>query len=100
MRNKYLKNVSTLKTDSDKCVGCGRCIEVCPHKVFSLNQGRVEVINKDGCMECGACVKNCAFNAIEVKSGVGCAYAVIMGWLLGTEPTCDCSGDNNSSGCC
>ena len=50
-------------------------------------------------MECGACAKNCAFNAISVKSGVGCAYTVIMGWLLGIEPTCDCSGDN-SSGCC
>lgn len=99
MKDKYLKNVCTLKVDLDKCVGCGRCIEVCPHKVFNLNEGKVELINKDGCMECGACAKNCAFNAIEVKSGVGCAYAVIMGWLLGTEPTCDCSGDN-SSGCC
>ncbi|NLK72765.1 MAG: 4Fe-4S binding protein, partial [Clostridiales bacterium] len=28
MKNKYLKNVCTLKLDSDKCVGCGRCIEV------------------------------------------------------------------------
>jgi len=99
MKNKYLKNVCTLKFNSDKCVGCGRCIEVCPHKVFNLNEGKAELINKDGCMECGACVKNCAFNAIEVKSGVGCAYAVIKGWLLGTEPTCDCSGDNSSS-CC
>ncbi|WP_373845154.1 mercury methylation ferredoxin HgcB [Clostridium sp.] len=99
MKDKYLKNVCTLKVDSDKCVGCGRCIEVCPHKVFNLNKGKIELVNKDACMECGACAKNCAFNAIEVKSGVGCAYAVIMGWLLGTEPTCDCSGDNNS-GCC
>lgn len=99
MKNKYLKNVCTLKLDSDKCVGCGRCVQVCPHKVFDLNEGKVELINKDGCMECGACAKNCAFNAIEVNSGVGCAYAVIMGWLLGTEPTCDCSG-GSSGGCC
>lgn len=98
MKDKYLKNVSTLKLYSEKCVGCGRCIEVCPHKVFNLNAGKVEIISKDSCMECGACSKNCAFNAIEVKSGVGCAYGIIMGWLLGTEPTCDCSGD--SSGCC
>ena len=71
MKNKYLKNVSTLVVDSDKCVGCGRCIEVCPHKVFKLNKGKVELINKDACMDCGACAKNCPFNAIEVKSGVG-----------------------------
>ena len=99
MKNKYLKNVCTLKLDPDKCVGCGRCAEVCPHQVFKLNGGKAELANRDGCMECGACARNCVFNAIEVKSGVGCAYAVIMGWLLGTEPTCDCSGDN-SSGCC
>ncbi|NLK71831.1 MAG: 4Fe-4S binding protein, partial [Clostridiales bacterium] len=90
--------VCTLKLDSDKCVGCGRCIEVCPHNVFRILKGKAEIIDKDDCMECGACAKNCAFNAIEVKSGVGCAYAVIMGWLLGTEPTCDCSG--GSGECC
>lgn len=99
MKNKYLKNVCSLKLDSKKCIGCGTCIEVCPHNVFNLKSGKVEIINRDSCMECGACAKNCAFNAIYVKSGVGCASAVIKGWLLGTEPTCDCSGDNGS-GCC
>lgn len=99
MNNKYLKNVATLKLDSDKCVGCGRCIEVCPHKVFRINEAKAEIINKDGCMECGACAKNCAFNAIYVDSGVGCAFAIIRGWLLGTEPTCDCS-DDSGNGCC
>lgn len=99
MRSKYLKNVCTLKLNSDKCMGCGRCVEVCPHKVFRMNEGKVELIDKDGCMECGACAKNCPFSAIEVKSGVGCAYAVIRGWLLGTEPTCDCTSDRGD-GCC
>lgn len=99
MRNKYLKNVCTLKLNSSKCVGCGRCIEVCPHKVFRMDEGKTKIIDKDDCMECGACAKNCPLNAIEVKAGVGCAYAVIMGWLLGTEPTCDCSRDS-SGGCC
>lgn len=98
MKNKYLKNVATLKLNSDKCIGCGRCMEVCPHNVFKLNKGKAEIVHKDACMECGACAKNCAFNVIEVKSGVGCAYAIIMGWILGTEPTCDCSG--SSGGCC
>lgn len=40
---------------------------------------------------------NCPLNVIEVKPSVGCAYAIIMGWLTGREPSCDCS-DNNSSG--
>jgi ferredoxin len=49
-------------------------------------------------MECGACAKNCPPSAIEVKSGTGCAQAVIIGKLTGTEPHCGCSDENND--CC
>ncbi len=95
---KYLKNVASLKLETEKCTGCGMCINVCPHGVFSINQGKSQIIDRDSCMECGACEKNCPFSAIEVKAGVGCAYAVISGFLKGTEPGCDCSGNNES--CC
>lgn len=100
MKNQYLKNVVTLKLMTKKCTGCGKCIEVCPRAVLRMEAGKAEVINKDNCIECGACATNCPFHAIEVKPGVGCAYAVIMGWLTGGEPSCDCSGDSNSGGCC
>jgi ferredoxin len=33
------------------------------------------------CMECGACSLNCPADAIEVKSGVGCAAAVLHSML-------------------
>ncbi len=102
MRHRYLKNVTSLKLNADRCTGCSKCIEVCPHKVLGYKGGKAEIIDKDSCMECGACSKNCPFSAIEVKPGVGCVTAIIMGWLKGTEPNCDCSGGNesNSSGCC
>lgn len=99
MKHKYLKNVSTLTFQPDKCIGCGMCTQVCPHNVFIVKGKKAEIYDKDSCMECGACAKNCPFNAIEVKTGVGCAYAIIMGKLLGTEPTCGCSKDDKSS-CC
>jgi len=99
MKNRYLRNVSTLKFKVDKCTGCGKCVEVCPHNVFDIKSRKAEIIDKDMCMECGACAKNCPVYAIEVKSGVGCAYAIIIGWMTGSEPTCDCS-DSNDSGCC
>ncbi|HZK54979.1 MAG TPA: mercury methylation ferredoxin HgcB [Desulfosporosinus sp.] len=98
MKNGYLNNVTTLKMTSEYCTGCGRCIEVCPHNVFVMKDKKSVIIDKDACMECGACVKNCAFNALEVKPGVGCAYAIIMGWLTGKEPSCDCS--DSSGDCC
>ena len=100
MKHRYLKNVATLKLNSDKCTGCKKCIEVCPHKVFAIKNGKSEIIDKDGCMECGACAKNCPFNALEVKPGVGCASAIIMGWLTGREPSCGCSENNSNGGCC
>ncbi|HBC93097.1 MAG TPA: ferredoxin [Pelotomaculum sp.] len=99
MKHRYLKDVSTLKIDLEKCTGCGMCIEVCPHRVFTLNNSKAEIIDQDSCMECGACVKNCPFNALEVKPGVGCAAAIIRGWLTGTEPSCDCPNESDGS-CC
>lgn len=97
MKHRYLKNVVTLCLSADKCIGCGRCDEVCPHGVFSMNNKKAKIEDRDLCMECGACAKNCPANAITVDAGVGCAAAVIMGWLTGSEPSCDCS---SSGECC
>ena len=99
MRHRYFKNVSTLNLKSEQCTGCGRCIEVCPHNVFLIENRKTVIFDKDGCMECGACAKNCPFNALEVKPGVGCAAGIIKGWLTGTEPSCGCS-DGGGDSCC
>ena len=88
----YLKNVVTLSLDEEKCVGCGKCAEVCPHGVFSVTGEKARITEKDSCMECGACALNCPAEAIEVDAGVGCAAAIIKGWLTGSEPTCGCGG--------
>ena len=93
----YLKDVVTLKLDIDKCIGCGMCAEVCPHRVFQMKDDKVRIVEKDLCMECGACSGNCPVNAIEVKSGVGCATAVINGFLRKSEPDCDCGSGSGAS---
>jgi NAD-dependent dihydropyrimidine dehydrogenase PreA subunit len=93
----YLKNVTTLQLDSEKCTGCTMCSIVCPHAVFAMIEKKSVIRHKDLCMECGACATNCPAGAITVKSGVGCAAGIITGFLRGTEPVCDCSG---TSGCC
>jgi len=90
VKHKYLNDVATLAISPDKCLGCGKCAEVCPHGVFVLENGKAAIIDKNSCMECGACARNCPVDAISVNPGVGCAYAVIMGWLTGSEPSCDC----------
>jgi len=96
MKHRYLANVVTLRFDAEKCTGCGRCMEVCPHGVFDKVEGKVRVVDRDLCIECGACALNCPASAIEVDAGTGCAAAIIMSWFTGKEPTCGC-GDG---GCC
>jgi NAD-dependent dihydropyrimidine dehydrogenase PreA subunit len=102
----YLKDVVTLQLDENKCTGCGMCLEVCPHKVFSMNSRHVEIQNRDACMECGACSRNCPAGAISVEAGVGCANAVINSMLGRKGGDCSCSIDpddanpGKKSGCC
>jgi len=92
MKHQYLKNVVSLQLNADKCVGCGMCLNVCPHGVFKLVESKARIADIDSCMECGACAKNCAFSAISVKPGVGCAAAIMKGLLTDSKPSCDCSG--------
>ena len=90
----YLKDVVTLELNSEKCIGCGMCLTVCPHAVFSMNEKKAYIINRDACMECGACVQNCPSDAIAVTSGVGCAAALINA-TLGRKSSPCCSGIEN-----
>jgi len=78
---RYLTDVATLKLDQAACVGCGRCLEACPHQVFALEERKAVLMDRDACMECGACALNCPVKAITVDSGVGCASGMINEWL-------------------
>lgn len=89
---KYLKNVATLELNVDACVGCSLCTKVCPHGVFTMADKKASIVDRDRCMECGACALNCPVDAITVESGAGCAMAMLVGALRGTEPTCECRG--------
>jgi len=87
---RYIEGVVTLELDRSACNGCRMCTMVCPHGVFEMVEGRARIADRDACIECGACVRNCAAGALSVDPGVGCAAAVIKGWLTGSEPTCGC----------
>jgi MinD superfamily P-loop ATPase len=85
MSLRYLKDVVTLHLDEDKCTGCGMCTHVCVHGVFVITEGRAHLVDRDACMECGACAMNCPAEAVSVRSGVGCAYAVWKSWFRRTR---------------
>jgi NAD-dependent dihydropyrimidine dehydrogenase PreA subunit len=100
---RYLKNVVTLALDQGRCVGCGLCLEVCPHEVLALDGGKAVIAERDACMECGACALNCPAGALSVQAGVGCAQAVINAALgRSGDGACCCSPDTRQvgGGCC
>ena len=92
----YLPDVVTLVLDEEKCIGCGMCLDVCPHEVFRRNNGRVSLADRDGCMECGACARNCPVEAVYVQAGVGCAAAVINTALGRDGDSCCCVIDSET----
>ena len=89
---RYLPGVVTLQLDESRCNGCGVCETVCPHAVFRVGGRQARIVDRDACIECGACALNCPVAAISVHAGVGCAAAIIRGWVTRQEPTCGCSG--------
>ena len=90
---RYIDGVVSLELDPERCTGCRLCAQVCPHAVFEMHDGKAVIVDRDACIECGACAMNCAWAAITVEAGVGCAAAIINGWIKGTEPDC-------GEGCC
>lgn len=77
--------INTLMLFPQKCIGCGRCQQVCPHRVFQVEGRKAALVRPELCMECGACQVNCPVQAIKVDSGVGCAYAMIKAALKGSK---------------
>lgn len=90
---RYIEDAVTLAYDAAACTGCRQCVKVCPRGVFEMRDRRAAVVDRGACIECGACERNCEFGALKVEAGVGCAQAIVIGWLRGTEPSC-------GEGCC
>jgi ferredoxin len=82
---RYIEDAVTLAYDESLCNGCGLCVAVC-----AMPGRRAALVDRGACLECGACALNCVPGAITVDAGVGCAQAIITGWLTGSEPSCDC----------
>ncbi len=52
--------------DTEKCVGCGTCAQVCPVGVYEIKEGKAVPVNADQCIGCKACEVQCPSQAITV----------------------------------
>jgi len=56
---------SNIFVETNSCVGCGDCIDVCPiPNAIQLIDGRA-VINAELCIDCEICIKSCTYEAIR-----------------------------------
>jgi len=55
---------------SKGCVGCGKCIKVCPVVAISISKEKegkaLAVVDKEICLGCGVCVRSCPIHAIQL----------------------------------
>ena len=58
---------STASVCAKKCIGCGRCVDVCWHDAIEINNKKA--VKKSNCIGCGYCFGACPVNALSVPAG-------------------------------
>ena len=67
-RGKVLIDLVTATVDENLCVGCGRCVDVCPYQALTLKPetGLVDVTEVK-CKGCGSCAATCPVGAMQLR---------------------------------
>ena len=53
----------------DKCIGCGKCFEICPNKAHKLDaETKQHIIDRTLCKNCGKCADSCFADALVMSS--------------------------------
>jgi len=54
------------EVDSEKCVGCGECVDICPVDVYEIQNEKSVPVNEEECLGCESCIEVCGQDAITV----------------------------------
>ena len=57
-----------VEIDLSKCDNCGLCLDFCPVKVFSKQDGVIKPTKAEACYACDTCIDLCSRNAIRLVS--------------------------------
>ena len=62
------KTSAVVAITDEKCVGCQRCVSVCPSDALAMS-GRLAVLDEPRCVGCFKCVEACyPYNAISITA--------------------------------
>ncbi|MEM3730973.1 MAG: hydrogenase iron-sulfur subunit [Candidatus Bathyarchaeia archaeon] len=64
---KVVKYSRKVVYDTEKCVGCDKCVFICPYKAIEAEPFATPKVLLDYCMGCGACALVCPHHAIQIK---------------------------------
>ena len=56
----------SVKVDEDKCIGCGKCVDVCVFGGRELIDGKGK-IDLERCLGCGRCAEVCPAGATTIE---------------------------------
>lgn len=60
----------SIRIQSEKCIRCGKCLEVCPGNLIGKDENGFAVIKyKKDCWGCASCVKECNQGALQFYLG-------------------------------
>lgn len=68
----------------DRCIGCGRCLVVCPHSCHE-QAGDERVFHRERCAACGTCAAEC-FSGALVMAGRPMTVDQVMAEVLADRP--------------
>lgn len=76
----------SIAIDKNKCIGCGKCSEVCPGSLIKLENKKAFIKYPKDCWGCTSCIKECPVNAVQFYLGADIGG---MGSLVHTEKNGD-----------
>ena len=57
------KYFHALQVKPQKCVGCMKCVRVCPTEALRIRNGKVQ-LDENRCIDCGRCITACKYGAL------------------------------------